>query len=130
MYVNLYTCVPIEALGGLLGTCSTPVRGGVGGTGVAVTESAYTCYSMIYGVSVPPYTPVLVAYSVSALHTITHTHTRHHCTPTQRQGVDNQLICYGTVRLAYEHVHDDELHCTKATTLFCRTTKSDMKRIG
>ncbi len=56
-------------------------------------ESVYTSYSMIYGVSVPLYTPVLVAYSVSALHTITnerthtHTHTHTHYAPPPRDKV-------------------------------------------
>ena len=81
----------------MLGTQCSPVSGGVGGGEAGVLESAYTCYSMIYGVSVPPYTPVPVTYSVSAFHTMhahtrTRTHTHTHTTTTAPPPRDKERI--------------------------------------
>jgi len=118
-------------LGGVvLGTCCSPVSGSVVLGEVGMMESAYGCYNMKYGVSVPPYpySPVPVAYSISAIHTITHAHAHTYTHTTQRQGVDNQLICYGAVRLAHEHMHDDEPRRTRVATLFRGDTKSRATR--
>lgn len=79
IYICLRVCLCFKALGEAPGcTLLSGVRWcwvWIGGGG------AHTCYRMIYGGSVPPCIPVPVAYSVSAWHTMMHTHLQTHTTP-------------------------------------------------
>lgn len=129
IYICLRVCLCFKALGEAPGcTLLSGVRwcwvwiGGGGGT--------YLLQNDIWGVRTPLYTCSRCLFCLCLAHNDAHTltNTHHPRTPTPRHGVDNQLICYGAVRLVYEHMHDDELHCTRATTLFGETAKSRTQR--
>lgn len=128
IYICLRVCLCFKALGEAPG-CT--LLSGVRWCWVWILGGCtYLLQNDIWGVRTPLYTCSRCLFCLCLAHNDAHTltNTHHPRTPTPRHGVDNQLICYGAVRLVYEHMHDDELHCTRATTLFGETAKSRTQR--